>query len=199
MPGDASQYALKNLLWFTRVNGTAAFVGKSYNTIHVLELTPEVCCPKPIPDIIGYRSRTVDAGDDGHVIACAHPSVRTSVTREVTHPLRRKEIHRPDFSAEIQVALEVLDGDIMGMDMLTCSNAFPSMPNNLSVLPHGDILRNLLQRDLMSRADQLSDVQVDAAVEQLVSPVTQLDFAPTRPRCWGSRQWVLRQAKAVPG
>ena len=114
------------------------------------------------------RRRAVHAGDDGEIISRADAAIWTSEAVEGTHLFRRIKLHRPRIRTEGVVATEIAHHHVVRVNVVSGANHRRREADGLAVLGDGLPFPDVLQRNLVSCADGLPDVQ-RASATQLVA------------------------------
>ena len=169
MPGDAGQHALQELLRLAGIHGTPRLVRKRDYSIDVGEITAELRGAKLVSHIVGDRSGTINARDDGNIIARSRSPARTGVALEVTHLLWRMEIHRAGIDAKLVITPEIFEHEVVGMNMFPGTNMASREANDLAVLFYRCSVSKLQQGDFMAGRDVLANAQMKQVVADFLA------------------------------
>src|SRR5205823_1728368 len=124
---------------------------------------------KLVSHIVGDRSRTINARDDGNIIARSRSPARTGVALEVTHLLWRMEIHRAGIDAKLVITPEIFEHEVVGMNMFPGTNMASREANDLAVLFYRRSVSKLQQGDFMAGRDVLANAQMDQVVRYFLA------------------------------
>src|SRR2546423_1570497 len=85
--------------------------------------------------------------------------VRTGVAEKLAHFRCTIKINRPNIGGKTLVTPGALDHQVMGMHMSACSNGLGSLPDKLSIFSDRVGGGNIVERDLVARANLFRDGQ----------------------------------------
>ena len=161
--GVARQDALERQVVLAEELGPAAgLVGDRQHAVHVRKVLPHVA--ELLADELADAGGAVDRRDHRHIVARADPAIPPPVALEGAHLGGRIVVHGPDVGADLVLALELPDRQVVSVDVIALGDGAGGEPDHLAVAPDGDAHGNMPAGNFMPRPDVLTGLDDSPSV-----------------------------------